>query len=151
MIHASTSQSWFSALHRHGPEDDCVSCRFRGAAEAQFTCSGGALEKRQSRDDRMNSASESEASTDAALPFLSASAGLLIAAALVQLESGYLDSRYNHHRLLFESGIVTSWQSTIAICRDECRERPSRRARQSLNTGKRWADLDDEGGPGSAS
>lgn len=133
LIHAATSPNWTAELHRHGPRDDCPSCRFPTTDSPLFECAEGPLQPRQ--------AGEASDSGDTALPFLSAAAGLLIVAALVQLETGYLDLTPNHHRLLFESGVQLSWLNTIKTCSPSCRIGLSSRAR-TLNVGHRWSHLE---------
>ena len=134
LIHAATSPNWTAELHRHGPRDDCPSCRFPAIRSASFECAQGPLEPRR--------ASESTDTADAALPFLSAAAGLLIIAALTQLGMGYLDLKPNHHRLLFESGVQMSWLSSIKSCSPSCRIGLSSKAR-TLNAGHRWSHLEE--------
>ncbi|MGQ0678171.1 MAG: ThiF family adenylyltransferase [Actinomycetota bacterium] len=132
LMHGATSANWTAELHRHGPRDDCPACRFPHNTIPDFGCSEGPLDP----------GIEKEESPDAALPFLSAAAGLLVVAGLTQLENGYLDVRHNHHRLLFQSAINTSWLNTIHSCHDGCRIRPTPGVRRQLNRGRRWGHLD---------
>ncbi len=70
LLHATTSRSWQAQLHRHIlGVDDCILCRIPEPL-ARMTCSTGALAPRQ---------------PDAALPFLSATAGLLLAGEVSRL------------------------------------------------------------------
>lgn len=92
LLHATTSLSWSAQLHRHMPEvDDCPACRIPDEVAPAFVCSTGP-------------AGPEPESSDAALPFLSAAAGLMLAVALQQLSPGQklLTGRHNHWRLCFE-------------------------------------------------
>jgi hypothetical protein len=133
MIQGATSSSWQAQLHRHGLNDSCPGCRFRHQQTAQTACATGPLPG--------SSASE-EDSSDAALPFLSAAAGLLVVAALTQLEQGYLDQPVNQHGLLFGAEAQTDWWNTISRCKPACAYRLSLSVRRSLNAGRRWSALD---------
>lgn len=137
MIQGATSPDWQVQLHRHGPADSCPACRFPAEPTADFACSTGALP--------VTTDAEDEDSPDAALPFLSAAAGLLVVAALTQLEDGYLDQPVNQHGLLFGPGTQVDWWNTITSCRSECTARLPVNLRRQLNAGRRWAGLDDQG------
>ena len=144
MIHGSTSPRWSAELHRHGPLDDCLTCRFPPNAFPDLSCSEGPAAPRGNHgSERSDPAPSTTVSGDTALPFLSAAAGLLVVAALHQLETEYLDEPVNLQRLLFESGIQRTWQVTRKQCRPNCQGRPSRGVRKTLNKGRRWAVLDD--------
>jgi hypothetical protein len=133
MIQGATSPEWQVQLHRHGPGDSCPACRFRNQPVADMACSTGPLP--------VNSEDES---ADAALPFLSAAAGLLVVAALTQLEQGYLDQPVNQHGLLFGAGTQVDWWNAITKCRPGCSRRLSLDVRRQLNAGRRWSSLDDQ-------
>lgn len=95
LLHATTSSSWTAELHRHVPDvDDCPACRIPDTVSPTFACSTGP-------------AGPEADSGDAALPFLSAAAGLMLAVALQHLSPGHglLTGRHNHWRLCFESTI----------------------------------------------
>lgn len=136
MVHASTSPNWTAELHRHGPGDDCPACRFPQSTTPAFKCSEGPLALGLDIAPTLNA-------SDAALPFLSAAAGLLLLAGLIQLAGEYITSRTNHHRLLFQPGIDYSWLNSVKQCRAGCMARPSPAARRRLNAGHRWAFLDE--------
>ena len=89
LLHATTSTNWTAELHRHRPSiDDCPACRIPDAAQPQMSCATGPAIPEQSN------------SPDAALPFLSAGAGLLLAATIANLDgSTALESRFNHWQL----------------------------------------------------
>jgi hypothetical protein len=137
MIQGATSPDWQVQLHRHGPSDSCPACRFRGQeATAELACSTGLLPAAPDTAD--------DAETDAALPFLSAAAGLLVAAALTQLENGYLDQPVNQHGLLFGADTQVDWWNTITRCSPTCTGRLTQSVRRRLNVGHRWTVLDDQ-------
>lgn len=136
MIQGATSPDWQVQLHRHGPADGCPACRFPAVPTADFACSTGALP--------VTPDAEGDDSPDAALPFLSAAAGLLVVAALTQLEDGYLDQPVNQHGLLFGPATQVDWWNTITLCRPDCTARLPVSLRRQLNNGRRWAGLDDQ-------
>jgi hypothetical protein len=131
LLHATTSRNWTSELHRHiAGRDDCIDCRIPTEAQPRFTCSSGpALPK------------TTTASPDAALPFLSAAAGLLLAAGLVRLQHGTLQAGpHNHWRLHLELAQRT-WQQSRHRCREGCAQVLDPLTRQAVNAGTRWAAL----------
>ena len=90
LLHATTSPNWSAQLHRHIPElDDCPACRFPDDAEPVVSCSAGPARP------------EKPTSGDAALPFVSSMAGLLLATALLSLNSAHplLDEMDNHWQI----------------------------------------------------
>jgi len=100
LLHASTSQNWTAELHRHlAGQDDCPACRIPEQHETVLACSQGASRPQQT------------GSSDAALPFLSAAAGLLLTVALLDLsaDATLLSGRVNHWRIHLELG-ATLWQ-----------------------------------------
>ncbi|TDO06608.1 hypothetical protein EV580_6709 [Mycobacterium sp. BK086] len=95
LLHATTSSSWTAELHRHLPTaDDCPACRIPAAATPAFACATGPV-------------GPAPDSGDAALPFLSAAAGLMLTVALFQLspDQALITGRHNHWRLSFERGV----------------------------------------------
>lgn len=141
LVAGSTSPRWTAELHRHGPYDDCLTCRFPPHAFPDLGCAEGPAKVRGGQSPAAV-ASPSGGGADSALPFLSSAAGLLVAAGLYQLGTGYLDGSINLHRLLFEPGISRSWQNSSKRCRPGCHGRPSAAVRQTLNAGRRWGYLD---------
>jgi hypothetical protein len=86
LLHATTSSNWTAELHRHiASRDDCIDCRIPEALHARFTCSTGPAQP------------STEANFDAALPFLSGTAGLLLAAGLVRLQHGTVQRGPHNH------------------------------------------------------
>lgn len=93
LLHATTSANWTAELHRHiAGRDDCPACRLPEATRAAFTCSTGKID------------APDGSSADAALPFLSAAAGLMLAVALCELRSQgeLVTEAWNHWRLHFD-------------------------------------------------
>jgi hypothetical protein len=131
VIHATTGREWTSELHRHLPgSDGCLSCRLP-ADMPQFVCADGGL-----------SASSEETQGDAALPFLSAGAGLLLVAGLLQLQYGeWMRHDRNHWRVHFAGPAITSshW-----LCSANCQSSPLPAARAHIYGRTRWIDLDRE-------
>lgn len=136
LIHATTSPIWTAELHRHVPdEDDCIDCRLPERASVQFNCSVGRIELREGTD------RQPRAIGDAALPFLSGAAGLLVAVALMQLQEGtFVRHRHNHWRLFFGDG-DRIWWNAIFRCLATCRSSIPRSVRAQVNASKRWADV----------
>lgn len=81
LIHATTGPDWTAELHRHIEDvDECIACRFpEPTPSPAFTCSTGEVAD-----------AESGRQNDAALPFLSAASGLMLARALAMHASGEL-------------------------------------------------------------
>jgi hypothetical protein len=133
LLHATTSPNWTAELHRHRPDrDDCPACRIPDAARPQLTCSTGP------------GVPEEPDSPDAALPFLSAGAGLLLAAVLADLPAtAVLDHRVNHWQL----DLTLTGQLLRPLRhppRDGCRHQQTRRVRQAFQSiePRRWDHLD---------
>jgi hypothetical protein len=81
LLHATTGPAWEAYLHRHiAGRDDCIDCRLPDETVATFKCSEGEVLVGHKR-------------MDAALPFLSATAGLALAGALARLQLGVLHAR----------------------------------------------------------
>ena len=98
LIHATTSSQWTAELHLHRPDiDDCPACRIPDVAAPVFACSTGPAVP----DDAANAG-------DAALPFLSAAAGLMLLIAITQLHpnEALVRDRHNHWRLCFEPAVA---------------------------------------------
>jgi hypothetical protein len=132
LLHATTSPNWTAELHRHIPgRDDCPACRLPETTRPAFACSTGKVDPTDAN------------SGDAALPFLSAAAGLMLAVALCQLpERGPLvtNSR-NHWRLHFDPAIqlrASRWPG------DRCPHVLLRSVRAGLQARapRRWDHLD---------
>lgn len=100
LLHATTSPDWTAELHRHlVDQDDCPGCRIPEQRVHALVCAQGAARP------------HTPGSPDAALPFLSAGAGLLLTVALLDLgaDATILHGRVNHWRLHLELG-AKMWQ-----------------------------------------
>jgi hypothetical protein len=90
---------------RHLPgTDECLACRFPKAIdEASLACSSGPVVLPEGRG-------------DAALPFLSMFAGVLVVAALLRLQAGPLTAGPNYAYFDFGSELATihAWKKTCA-------------------------------------
>jgi hypothetical protein len=130
LLHATSSNNWTAELHRHlAGRDDCIDCRIPEELQARFTCSTGPTQP------------GTNSSFDAALPFLSGAAGLLLAVGLVRLQHGILQREpHNQWRLHFELGHRT-WQRSRHYCREGCAQVLDESIRRALNARGRWAKL----------
>jgi len=82
LLHATTCTNWLSQLHRHIPgRDDCIFCRVGEVKATRFSCSTVSV-----------GPAKEEVAGDAALPFLSAASGLMLATLLQRLHCGELTS-----------------------------------------------------------
>ena len=108
MIHASTSKNWGVNYGRHWPGiDDCLACRFpTRAVENVLRCSTGPVPT-------------ATATVDAALPFLSFFAGLLIVAELARLQVQPYIKTQNYSSFDFHSPLeeIQTWDMKA---RPEC-------------------------------
>jgi molybdopterin/thiamine biosynthesis adenylyltransferase len=131
LLHATTSRAWEAQLHRHiSGLDDCIVCRMPvQASKVRLECSTVSI-------------GSPGASSDAALPFLSATSGLLLVNALYRLMAGELakDDR-NFWRVMFNSvhGLTRSGR---CHCLNTCCGILPPGARRRINGGRRWTHLD---------
>jgi molybdopterin/thiamine biosynthesis adenylyltransferase len=87
----TTSRSWTAELHLYrAGTDGCIDCRHPASPSASFVCSTSPVP------------APGGGSTDAALSFLSGTAGLLAAAALARLQAGELTEQTNHWQVAFQ-------------------------------------------------
>jgi hypothetical protein len=140
LIHATTSPNWTAELHRHlAGRDGCIDCRLPQAATGAFRCATGPLP--ESPTASQDSGAQPDRRPDAALPFLSAAAGLLLLTALIQLEHGVFPAhQQNHWRLLFGPG-PRVWSRSTHLCVEGCQHELAPEIREILNQGRRWAHL----------
>jgi ThiF family len=134
-IHATTSPNWTAKLHRHLPgQDGCIACRLPENAPV-FGCATGSGE-----------ATEGEPRKDAALPFLSSAAGLLLLSGLLHIQHGQWPTHTrNHWRLFFdESG--TALHSSRWCCSQGCEATPAPTIRRAIHGATRWCHLDLQSG-----
>lgn len=133
-IHATTSRDWTAELHRHLiGRDGCISCRIPEDAP-RFACATAPAPP-------VGTGSEASG-RDAALPFLSGAAGLLLAAGLFQLQAGaWAAHAANQWAVYFDASepVVRSRQwEEMRPCGVSAVQRA--RARQHGTT--RWRSLD---------
>jgi ThiF family len=131
VLHATTGENWLSQLHRHiAGLDDCIWCRAGEVATPAFKCSTSDVQTPEGKK------------ADAALPFLSAASGLMLATVLARLSRGELsDVDRNDWRWDFGSPYRMA-SSSSRTCREDCRTVLPVKVRQKLNEGTRWAHLD---------
>lgn len=131
VLHATTSANWQAQVHRHvAGHDDCLPCRLPGDTP-KMRCSEGEVP------------TPAGASMDAALPFLSATAGLMLLVELIRLARGrLLDTPHNYVAVEFNGPNVPAARRAIASCRPGCRTRLARHSRRSADAHSRWAYLD---------
>jgi ThiF family protein len=133
LVHATTSRSWEAQLHRHvAGRDDCIDCRLPPGA-ARFTCAEGEFQAPE--EDRV----------DAALPPLSATAGLLLAAELKRLELGALVEGARNFTAVGLSSLTPTVQRKMYRCTLGCRSRRPPAVRQMIDADSRWLHLDGDG------
>jgi len=128
VLHATTSHAWQAQLHRHiNGIDDCIDCRMRDVKPGTFGCSDGEVPTANGQ------------SQDAALPFLSAAAGLLLMSGLYRLAHGEIGGdAINQYCLDFNLGHKIT-QTNIWQCRETCGNRMPRSALVRIAEGTRWA------------
>ena len=131
-IHATTSRDWTAELHRHLPSrDGCIACRLPEDAPA-FACATGAAPSAGPDPGR-----------DAALPFLSAAAGILLLSGLLQLQHGQWNTHdYNHWRLWFDDA-PRPVQNSRWPCNQTCTSTPSAAVRRTTHQATRWYQLNE--------
>ncbi|HLX35648.1 MAG TPA: hypothetical protein VKR30_10465 [Candidatus Limnocylindrales bacterium] len=131
LLHATTSSSWEAQFHRHiAGRDDCINCRLPAELPA-FSCATAPV------------TNDGGASVDAAVPALSATAGLMLNAALVRLSHGELaDGRQNYTSIDLGGPVPVGPQRRIWDCTDGCSSRQPPSTRALLEAGSRYLDLD---------
>ena len=88
ILHGTTSRWWQANCHRHiAGRDGCIECRFPEDAPPEMVCSEAPLARHHAGDEPVR-----DREPDAALPFLSAAAGVLLLAALHRLQLGQLST-----------------------------------------------------------
>jgi hypothetical protein len=140
VLHATTGENWISQLHRHiAGRDDCIRCRTADVKVPRFRCSEGILPATEPGEEQ----------GDAALPFLSAASGLMLATALQRLEAGVLHtSSENDWRWYWDSAHVMA-RDGIRSCRADCHQLQPLDVRLAMHAGTRWIGLDSDLKPSS--
>ena len=96
---------------------------------ARFQCSTGPIE------------TGNGTSADAALPFLSASAGLILASGLLQLQAGLISNASENQWTLWVATQNRTWQSSRRRCRGDCRSAMPIEALRVIDKESRWRTL----------
>lgn len=129
LLHATTSRNWSAQLHRHLATDDCIDCRMSDSGQAHFMCSTGPVPSAQL------------VANDAALPFLSAAAGLLLLSSLYRLQAGELTDVSNNHWTIDLGSTNQITQAQRHRCREMCPGEVPISVRKRLAMGTRWEHL----------
>jgi hypothetical protein len=130
-LHATTGTNWLSQMHRHIiGVDDCIWCRAGEVSTPKFQCSTAEV------------GSGDEKKSDAALPFLSAASGLMLAVGLQRLQQGDLAIQdRNDWRWDFGS-MYRMVSSSFRRCHPGCARIVSSAVRQWIHSEERWRHLD---------
>lgn len=130
LMHATTSRSWQAQLHRHvAGRDDCIDCRLPPDTP-RFTCATEDVETPTGQH------------FDAAIPPLSATAGLLLAAEVVKLQESVLVAEPLNFTAVELSSPTPRVQRKLRRCRDECTVRRPAALRPKIDGHSRWVHLD---------
>lgn len=128
LLHATTSPNWEAQLHRHiAGRDDCIGCRIPEDAP-RLACAVSTVDQ--------------QTSTDAALPFLSASAALLLLASLVHLQNDTLANTDVNFMALNLREPDATVQTIHRSCDDGCTRWAPASVRQHIAIATRYAHLD---------
>jgi hypothetical protein len=134
LVHATTGPAWEAFLHRHiAGRDDCIDCRLPDETTPRFSCGEGEIRVGPLR-------------MDAALPFLSATAGLALAAALVRLQLGVLGADAINLWSINLEEPEPLVRGRTHDCRVACTLRLPYDARSRIDAHSRFARLDGEAG-----
>lgn len=129
LLHATTSDRWQAQVHRHiAGHDDCIDCRIP-PAPGRMRCSTGDVAVQGQR-------------VDAALPFLSMTAGVLLAAQLARLQHGALLEVAENQVALDLAASLPFREGVVRACRADCRVRLQAPARHAIDGYSRWSSLD---------
>jgi hypothetical protein len=125
LLHATTSPNYQAQFHRHLPgADDCIRCRLPGEGP-RLACSEAPL--------------PDTPGDDAALPFLSATAGLLLYTGLTRLAHGALADDPRNLASLDVATVTPALQRVRCRCRPGCTGWASPGVRHRLAAGTRFA------------
>lgn len=129
-LHATTGANWLSEFHRHiAGVDDCIWCRAGEISTPSFGCSTAGVEV------------PSRGKSDAALPFLSAASGLMLATALERLESGEL-AKQNRNDWRWDFGSTYKMVSSgFRQCQAGCTRVLPLNIRLQIDKTSRWIAL----------
>jgi hypothetical protein len=130
ILHATTSPAWLAQLHRHlAGLDDCIDCRLPDIPP-QFNCSTAPV-----------NVGNSQTSEDAALPFVSAASGLLLATELLRLgRERSCPGPKNIHWIDFKSPRI-EFRRGIHRCREGCDSGLPLHIVREASASSRWVHL----------
>jgi hypothetical protein len=130
LMHATTSPNWQAQLHRHvAGHDDCIDCRLPPETPS-FSCATEPIPLRAGKR------------FDAALPPLSALAGLLLAVEMVRLQDGQLLNEPENYTAVEISSATPVTRRYLRRCRAHCTSRWAFEERSAINRGTRYQQLD---------
>jgi hypothetical protein len=129
LLHATTSPYWAAQFHRHvAGHDDCINCRIPTATGPPTRCAQTVVNQ--------------TTGTDAALPFLSGSAGLMLLAGLIRLQrEQLLQTRRNFASLILDADGAHA-QQLVRPCNDRCAGWAPPEVRRAMPSTSRYAHLD---------
>jgi hypothetical protein len=128
LLHATTSPNWEAQFHRHiAGIDDCITCRLPGNAPVT-RCAEAQI--------------DTTTSTDAALPFLSGTAGLMLLVGLLRLQHGALASASANHTLVNLGAGKPLSRELRRTCAEGCTGWASAGVRRAVGISTRYAQLD---------
>lgn len=142
VIAATTSHYWTAELHRHLVLlDGCVACRFPEGAPV-FECATGSIEEPGAGQDQGATDDDGDTAKDASLPFLSATAGLVGVAALLQVQHGHWAVHERNHWVFgfgatddaLDSHMWPHWASCATVADVS--------ARRIMHAPTRWSSFD---------
>jgi hypothetical protein len=131
LLHATTSASWQAQVHRHvAGRDDCINCRIPPQVGG-MRCSTGEVDA-------------AGTATDAALPFLSMTAGVLLAAQLSRLQHGAILQTAANQAYIDLREATPLHGEVIRRCRASCHTRLPPTIQRTLDAHSRWRHLNNE-------
>lgn len=131
-LQATTGENWLSQLHRHVVgRDGCIWCRTGEVRTAALSCSSGIT------------VDGAGGRSDAALPFLSAASGLMLAAAIERLTAGdLLEGETNCWSWDFGSSHRMVARPAARQCQPGCALVLPHDIRRTVNVTSKWASCD---------
>lgn len=129
VLHATTSRLGEAQFHRHiAGRDDCIVCRMPDHGSGPlFGCSTAQI------------TGSPKGSADAALPFLSATAGLLLLAGLFRLQAGVLAAERHNQLSVTYQGVRTYVRRSICKCQKNCANTLPPDVLRRIGAGSRWS------------
>lgn len=129
LLHATTSANWEAQFHRHvAGRDDCINCRIPPTGGPPLRCAETEV--------------DAGTSTDAALPFLSGAAGLLLLSGLIRLQLGELTGARPNFMSLNLKTAAAQAQHLYRPCIDGCAFWATPAVRRHAGRQTRYAALD---------